>query len=417
MALQGGGGDNYDNQHAPMRFQNRIHRYLDDYCARARTTNDVQARIPSEQACIRDHVVNPEMFGFYSRGVMEGGIQCWSGGQATKDPTIPSRAVVRQVFHMSTARTTGMSAPATGTRFYNCYFNHPNVGGGSVVNFDAAQVAGQWTLNFDADLDSSVNYVGATVNCAETGATATILRKSGSNSVYISEPTADFPIDAIVSFSVGGTAVVGTLSPIYQVGLEPPDIFVNCTFSNELDNVQAGEVTWYELEQVNPAFGNIREGVRQDCVHWVPNNTNYGDTAQGPMQTSPLAWFTPWYLGYRYKNYSVTSGLTNLESFRSGQPKMLFEPHRFWIELGEGPKRIAAAEQGLAYPKGGEKPYPADSYPRLALAIRIDANAALRACSWGLGQIMGFNHRAAGFASPGDMVAAFCDDEAAVWRR
>lgn len=98
---------------------------------------------------------------------------------------------------------------------------------------------------------------------------------------------------------------------------------------------------------------------------------------------------------------------------KQGRPKMLFEPHRFWLELGEGPKRAIAADQGLAYPKWGAKPYPADSYPRLMLAIKIDANAALRSASFGLGQIMGFNHKAAGYASPGDMVAAFCDSEAA----
>lgn len=96
-----------------------------------------------------------------------------------------------------------------------------------------------------------------------------------------------------------------------------------------------------------------------------------------------------------------------------GRPRMLFEPHVFWRELGDVPKRTAAASTGLAYPKWGAAPYPDDSYPRLALALKIDANAALRSASWGIGQIMGFNHRAAGYASPGDMVAAFCDSEAA----
>ena len=96
-----------------------------------------------------------------------------------------------------------------------------------------------------------------------------------------------------------------------------------------------------------------------------------------------------------------------------GRPKMLFEPHVFWRELGDGQRRTEAVLQGLAYPKWGERGYPVDSYPRLELALMIDSTAALRSCSWGLGQIMGFNHRAAGYASPYDMVAAFCDDEAA----
>ncbi|MCJ8138623.1 N-acetylmuramidase domain-containing protein [Falsirhodobacter halotolerans] len=97
---------------------------------------------------------------------------------------------------------------------------------------------------------------------------------------------------------------------------------------------------------------------------------------------------------------------------RQGRPKMLFEPHVFWRELGAGQKRTAAEGQGLAYPKWGMRPYPANSYPRLELAMKIDARAALRSASWGLGQIMGFNHKAAGYANAGDMVAAFCDAEA-----
>ncbi|MDT1061918.1 N-acetylmuramidase domain-containing protein [Paracoccus sp. CPCC 101403] len=98
---------------------------------------------------------------------------------------------------------------------------------------------------------------------------------------------------------------------------------------------------------------------------------------------------------------------------REGRPKMLFEPHVFYRELGQGSKRTVAEAQGLAYPKWRAGAYPADSYPRLATAIRIDAAAALKSASWGLGQIMGFNHKAAGYASAGDMVAAFCEREVA----
>lgn len=93
-----------------------------------------------------------------------------------------------------------------------------------------------------------------------------------------------------------------------------------------------------------------------------------------------------------------------------GRPKMLFEPHIFWRELGEAKRRIAE-NQGLAYRRWGEKPYPKDSYPRLIAAMKIDRPAALRSASWGLGQIMGFNHKAAGYASAEAMVADFLDDE------
>ena len=93
-----------------------------------------------------------------------------------------------------------------------------------------------------------------------------------------------------------------------------------------------------------------------------------------------------------------------------GRVKMLFEPHVFWRLLGKGPKRDAAAKQGLAYPNW-RRDYPKDSYPRLISAMKIDAELALQSASWGLGQIMGFNHQAAGFASAADMVAAFAHDE------
>lgn len=94
-----------------------------------------------------------------------------------------------------------------------------------------------------------------------------------------------------------------------------------------------------------------------------------------------------------------------------GRVKILFEPHVFYRELS-GPKRQEAIAAGLAYRRWGESRYPKDSYPRLMKAMVIDAEAALRSCSWGLGQIMGFNHLLAGYASVQAMVEAFCDDEA-----
>lgn len=93
-----------------------------------------------------------------------------------------------------------------------------------------------------------------------------------------------------------------------------------------------------------------------------------------------------------------------------GRPKMLFEPHVFYRELGEAKRRVAVAQK-LAYPRWGEKPYPNDSYPRLLLAMKIDRPAALRSASWGMGQILGTNCKAAGYATAEDMVLDFLDDE------
>jgi hypothetical protein len=92
-----------------------------------------------------------------------------------------------------------------------------------------------------------------------------------------------------------------------------------------------------------------------------------------------------------------------------GRPKMLFEPHIFYRQL-KGAERDKAVAAGLAYPKW-KRNYPKDSYPRLEKAIAINKNAALRSASWGLGQIMGFNHGAAGYDSALKMVQAFMKDE------
>lgn len=94
----------------------------------------------------------------------------------------------------------------------------------------------------------------------------------------------------------------------------------------------------------------------------------------------------------------------------AGRPKMLFEPHIFYRELGPGPAREQAMKQGLAYPKW-KRDYPKDSYPRLEKARKIDDAAALRSASWGAAQILGDNFKLAGFGSVHEMVDAMCEDE------
>lgn len=92
-----------------------------------------------------------------------------------------------------------------------------------------------------------------------------------------------------------------------------------------------------------------------------------------------------------------------------GRPAMLFEPHVFYRELPDN-KKALAVKQGLAR-KRWKRDYPKDSYPRLLKAMAIDEDAALRSASWGMGQIMGFNHQLAGYDSAKEMVEDFLDDE------
>lgn len=89
--------------------------------------------------------------------------------------------------------------------------------------------------------------------------------------------------------------------------------------------------------------------------------------------------------------------------------KALYEPHIAW-RLSKGETRDLLAKAGLAYPSW-RRDYPADSYPRILKAYEIAGDVALLSTSWGLGQIMGFNHAAAGYKSARAMVDDFADDE------
>jgi hypothetical protein len=91
------------------------------------------------------------------------------------------------------------------------------------------------------------------------------------------------------------------------------------------------------------------------------------------------------------------------------RPKILFERHIF-SRLTQ--RRFDATHPDISDPTaGGYGAGGAHQYDRLAVAIGLDRNAALQSASWGLGQIMGENHTAAGFPSVDAMVDAMVDSE------
>ena len=92
------------------------------------------------------------------------------------------------------------------------------------------------------------------------------------------------------------------------------------------------------------------------------------------------------------------------QGFIGTRPKILFEAHVFDKETGG---RFRASHPNLSSQKwnrslyaGGEK-----EWDRLEAAMKLDATAALKSASWGGPQIMGFNHKLAGF----DTVQAFVE--------
>jgi len=93
------------------------------------------------------------------------------------------------------------------------------------------------------------------------------------------------------------------------------------------------------------------------------------------------------------------------------RPLILYEPHVAYRCSTSRAKRDALVRAGLAYPKWGEKPYPKDSYPRLLKAIEIDETAALKACSWGMFQVLGENAQSLGWPSVQAFVRDMMEDE------
>jgi N-acetylmuramidase/Putative peptidoglycan binding domain len=91
------------------------------------------------------------------------------------------------------------------------------------------------------------------------------------------------------------------------------------------------------------------------------------------------------------------------------RPKILFERHIFSRLTGG---MYDNSDPSVSAPTpGGYGPGGANQYMRLGEAIALDRQAALQSASWGLGQVMGENYQAAGFADVETMVAAMVDSE------
>ncbi|MBD2182028.1 N-acetylmuramidase domain-containing protein [Aerosakkonema funiforme] len=95
---------------------------------------------------------------------------------------------------------------------------------------------------------------------------------------------------------------------------------------------------------------------------------------------------------------------------QDGRPKILFEAHKFSeftnhrYDLSH--PQISSLKWKRELYKGGAK-----EYPRLEQAISLNRLAALKSASWGLFQIMGFNHNLCGFNDVQYFVAAMYASE------
>lgn len=97
------------------------------------------------------------------------------------------------------------------------------------------------------------------------------------------------------------------------------------------------------------------------------------------------------------------------------RPVILFERHIFHSRTAG---RFDATAPDISSKNSGGYIGGAGEYKRLEAAITLNLTrsgrrAALESTSWGLGQIMGFNHASAGFQTVEEMVAAMTTSEEA----
>jgi hypothetical protein len=96
----------------------------------------------------------------------------------------------------------------------------------------------------------------------------------------------------------------------------------------------------------------------------------------------------------------------------TGAVTALYEPHIAYRYTG-GAVRNTLVANGLAYPKW-RRNYPKSSYPRIDSCAKIAGEeVAALSSSWGLPQMMGFNHKRCGYDSALEMVQAFAQGEPA----
>lgn len=102
--------------------------------------------------------------------------------------------------------------------------------------------------------------------------------------------------------------------------------------------------------------------------------------------------------------------------FKEGYPSILFEGHIFWRELEKrniDPKEHIEGNEDILYSKWTRKYYKGGikEYERLEKAREINKEAADSSASWGMFQIMGFNHESCGISKIEEFIKYIHKDE------
>lgn len=149
-----------------------------------------------------------------------------------------------------------------------------------------------------------------------------------------------------------------------------------------------GKNTWAKLFELSPALALNRMSLSEQDIQKFANDFNL--------------------------EVPIVKAVRDVESSGRGylkdhRPIILFEGHIFWGQLkkrGIDPKPLSVGNEDVLFEKWDRTSYGSVNrqYERLEKAHNLGKNykfleAAISSCSWGLFQIMGFNHKKAGAAN------------------
>lgn len=108
----------------------------------------------------------------------------------------------------------------------------------------------------------------------------------------------------------------------------------------------------------------------------------------------------------------------NGRGFINGLPKILYEPHIMYRLLTQDKwitvrNRMVLEQPRLCYLTWGKYPYgkTIEQHGRLDIASSYAREHALQACSWGLGQVMGYHWKSLGYSSLQEFINAMYHSE------
>ncbi len=164
-----------------------------------------------------------------------------------------------------------------------------------------------------------------------------------------------------------------------------------------------------------PEFENISEGKKPKQVKQKAN----------PLKKHTMTKLTEKQIEKVAKEHNLETALVKsvikVESsgsgfLKDGRPKILFEGHIFYNNLkkaGINPNPLTKKHPSIVYAKWTREHYKGGSkeYTRLDQAKLIHKSSALKSTSWGLFQIMGFNHQLCGYTDVKSFVIAQKESE------